>query len=45
MTRPCPVCDEGRTDARAIYLHNLRCAETGERSYPEPVYAPTPRRR
>lgn len=35
MIEHCPVCHEGRTDAHAIKQHNLQCAETGERAYPE----------
>jgi hypothetical protein len=31
----CPLCHGGRLDPDAIKWHNLRCAETGERAYPE----------
>lgn len=35
MIEYCPVCHDRRIDADAIKRHNLRCAETGERAYPE----------
>lgn len=46
MIEHCPVCHDKRTDLDAIKRHNLRCAETGERAYPERVYVPAlpPRR-
>lgn len=45
MTLRCPVCDEKRQDADAIRIHNIRCAQTGERAYPKPIYVPRPPRR
>lgn len=30
----CPVCTDKRTDLAAIYIHNLKCSQDGERSYP-----------
>jgi hypothetical protein len=35
VTEYCPVCHDRRLDPAAIDRHNLRCAETGERAYPE----------
>lgn len=31
----CPVCHDQRTDLDAIKRHNIQCATTGERAYPE----------
>lgn len=30
----CPACEDGRTDAEAIRIHNERVACHGERTYP-----------
>lgn len=31
--QPCPYCDRGERTAEAIFVHNLRASEFGERSY------------
>ncbi len=33
LPRKCPVCHGGRKDAEAVKVHNVRVAQTGERSY------------
>lgn len=33
LPRKCPVCVEGRKDAEAVKVHNLKAATDGCRSY------------
>lgn len=35
MTDYCPVCHDQRTDLESVKWHNIQCAATGERAYPE----------
>lgn len=32
----CSACEGPLSTVAAIHVHNIRCAETGERSYPRP---------
>jgi len=33
VPRVCPVCDNGRKDAEAVKVHNLKASSDGCRSY------------
>lgn len=33
VPKTCPVCDGKHADADAVKVHNIRVAQTGERSY------------